>query len=183
MDFTIIPYTHRDGVPTFADSEIRALYERSFQSGMGEMLFHDGSIPSADHWLSYVKGPGVLLYVIFYKGEIAGFCWLNRLEATSAYCHFAAFPEHWGTDVPVNGGKLAMQTFLTMQDQQGNYIFHTIMGMLPSTSTIQIDYCKRVGLKTVGEVPNLIWSAKEGKPVTGTVMYITREELDDEDLH
>jgi hypothetical protein len=52
------------------------------------------------------------------------------------------------------------------------------MGMLPSTNTIAINYLLKVGLHKIGNVPNLMWSEAEQKPVEGTMMYITKEDLE-----
>lgn len=170
-NWNFLPYTFVDGVPTLRDSEIIYIYEKCFEDGIGDLLFHDGSINSAEEFLSHVKQPNVLFWIIYYQGELLGFFWLNRLETTCAYCHFAGFPKFWGTGLTVKAGKKAMAIVLRH--------FNVIMGMLPSDNNIAINYLYRVGLKKVGEVPNLLWSKAKGKPVKGTILYITGEDLNE----
>jgi len=171
-----LSYVRIDGIPTIRNTQIRDIYNRCVETGIADMLFHDGSINDSEDFLQHVTRADVIFTLIFVPGENEpmGFFWLNRLERTHAYCHFAAFPEYWGKPVTVKAGQQAMDWCL--------HTFHTIMGMVPISNKYAIDYLYRVGLKDVGDIPNLIWSAKEEKPVTGKLMYITREALN-ESIH
>jgi RimJ/RimL family protein N-acetyltransferase len=168
--WNLLPYTKVDGIPTMRDSEIKFLYDKCFDEGVGRILFHDGAIESADQFLAHVKSFQSLFWAIFYEGKPFGFFWLNRLEKTHAYCHFVSYPDYWGKGIGVEAGKRAMAICTD--------IFPTIMGMIPSSNIIAIDYLKRVGLKEVGEIENLMTDIM-GNPVTGTMLYITKEMLDE----
>jgi RimJ/RimL family protein N-acetyltransferase len=180
--FKIVPYTKIDGIPTFRDSDIRELYLRVERQKLRDILFHDGSIMSADDWSRYITGPGVLLFIVIRGDDKLGFFWLNRIERTTAFIHFCAFKEVWGTKIPVNSGRRALSLLLNMRDADGNFLWHTIMGMTPEGFRVQLRYIRRCGMKVVGTVPNLMWDHRSGKPKSGILSFITREGLLDEDL-
>jgi hypothetical protein len=169
--WNFLPYTHVDGVPTMRDSDIKFLYDKCFEEGIGEILFHDGKISNAEQFIDHMTSTLVMFWAVYYEGKPFGFYWLNRIDTTHAYCHFTCYPEFWGTELTVEAGKRAMKICTKF--------FPTIMGMLPSENTFAIDYLKRVGLNIVGEVPNLMWSQTTGKPCKGTMLYITKEMLDE----
>lgn len=178
-----MPYTVVDGIPTFKDSDLSRIYKRLVYEGIEPLLFHDGAINNEQDFISMIRNPNTLFWTITYEEKDVGFFWLNRLEKTHAYCHFTGYTEWWGRVITVVAGREAMRMLLTAKDTEGEYFWHTIMGMVPTSNVFAIDYLKRVGLETLGEVPNLIWSKEKSEPVPGTVMYITRELLEHADLH
>jgi hypothetical protein len=168
LEFTF--YQHIDGIPTMRDSDILNLYIKCVDEGLSGLLFHDGSIRNEYEFLDYVKTPGCIFCTITLTGKPFGFFWLNRIEETHAYCHFTAFPEFWGDSRTVEVGKIAMSKCLKE--------FDMIMGMLPSTNHFAINYLKKVGLHVIGTAPKLMWSEADQKPVEGTLLYITAEDLE-----
>jgi hypothetical protein len=107
--FTHIPYAeHVSGIE---DHTIRCLYERTFDEGIGDTLFNDGSIQNAEEFLKSMKSPGTCFFIVVRNVDRAavGFWWLNRLTKTHAWCHFVAFKEMWGTEHTVPIGKEAMR--------------------------------------------------------------------------
>jgi len=169
MDFKFLPYTVIDGIPSMSNSYIKGIYDRCVESGLEEILFHDGSINDADDFMNHVTNLGTMFWAIFYRKKMVGFFWLNRLEKTHAYCHFAAFPEIWGRGLAEEAGKQAMTIALKH--------FSMIIGMIPADNQVAIDYLGRVGLTDLADVPNLLWSKKLECPITGKLMCITREDL------
>jgi hypothetical protein len=168
LEFTL--YQVIDGVPTMRDSDIAWLYDKVEAEGLSGTLFHDGSIANKHEFVDYVKTPACIFFLITLTGKPFGFFWLNRIETTHAYCHFVAFPEFWGDGRTVKVGQEAMKICLKE--------FDTIMGMLPSTNHFAINYLLKVGLHKIGNVPNLMWSEADQKPVEGTMLYITAEDLE-----
>ncbi len=167
-----IPYAHHNGVPLILDSEIKALWDRTVRSGVVDLLFHDGSVINYEEFtILVVKSLKTHFWKIEYNHAVWGYFWLNRFESTHAYCHFMAFPNHWGDPRIVDIGKEAMKMVLS------GLWFHMIMGMVPSSNTHALNYLRAVGLQEGGTFPKLVWSAKEQKAVEGKILYITKENL------
>jgi hypothetical protein len=163
-------YQMIDGVPTMRDSDLMYLYDRVEAEGLSGLLFHDGSIRNGREFVDYVKTPSCIFFTIGLQDKPFGFFWLNRIETTHAYCHFVAFSDFWGDGRTVQVGIEAMKICLKE--------FDMIMGMLPSTNVFAIRYLLKVGLHKVGNIPNLMWSEADQKPVEGTLLYITAEDLE-----
>ena len=183
--YQIVPYARVDGVPTFKNSEMFSIYEQLCKEGLDEILFHDGSINNEiDFMTKIVTNPKTLFYIIMDTrvNLPAAIFWVNRIESTHCYCHFCAFTGWWGSGDTVKLGREAMRCLFRMEID-GEPMFYTIMGMIPESNTFARDYLHKVGLHDVGKVPNFLWSKKENGPVDGFAMYITREDLDNEDLH
>jgi len=172
-DIVFLPYVRIDGIPTLRDSEILALWDRAEKEGWVDQLFHDGNISNRVQFLQYIISPGTLFFVCYFKGDICGFFWLNRLEITHAYCHFAFFKKYWNRKVNIPIGKTAMR----MLFNSSKLNFELILGMLPGSNTRAIQYAKNVGFKFVGKIPNLLFSAKEGKPVEGVLVQLSKKDL------
>ncbi|NIP51778.1 MAG: hypothetical protein GWN00_22585 [Aliifodinibius sp.] len=173
-EFSFLPYRKHDGVPTLRDSDISNLYNKCCEQGIDEIVFHDGSINDAAEFTDYVKRPDVIFYVVYYDVFPFGFFWLNRIEKTNAHIHFVIFKDYWGKGLSVEAGKKVVQMCLDS--------YPTIMGRLLPENKYAINYVSQLGFNLVGLVPNLIWSKKDSKPVAGLVVYITKEELEDEGL-
>ena len=167
LEFTL--YQRIDGVPTMRDSDITELYQRTEAAGLTRLMFNDGSLQNASEFTDYVTRSAVIFFKITLAGNPFGYFWLNRIESTHAYCHFCAFPKYWGDGRTVQVGIEAMKICLKE--------FDMVMGMLPSSNEIAINYLLKVGLHKLGRVPNLIWSESDQKSVEGTMLYITKEDL------
>ena len=166
-----ILYQHVDGIPTMRDSDIARLYQRTEESGLTRLMFNDGSITNADEFVDHVTSKAAIFFVITLTDKTRGYFWLNRIEKTHAYCHFMCFPEFWGNhSLNVRIGQKAMQMCLKE--------FDMIMGMLPTSNDIAINYLMDVGLNVVGRIPNLIWSQELQKPVEGMMLSTTMEDYE-----
>lgn len=152
---------------------LEALYQKILDQGLGEVLFHDGTVTSASEFIALVRGPGVIFFIIVdvETRSTVAIWWLNRVTRTHAWCHFCAFKEIWGSEDTVPLGKEAMR--ICLKDLE----FTVILGMLPSWNQFAIEYIKAVGLKEIGEVPGLLWSDKKQVPIPGKIFAITREDL------
>jgi len=169
LQFTL--YQRIDGIPTMRDSDITELYQRTETAGLTRLMFDDGSIRNAAEFVDHVTSFNVLFFVITLAGKTRGYFWLNRIEATHAYCHFMCFPEFWGNhNLNVRIGQEAMKMCLKE--------FAMIMGMLPTSNSIAINWLMDVGLNVVGRIPKLIWSESLQKPVEGMMLSTTMEDYE-----
>ena len=172
-----MPYVKKDGIPTFCNSEIANMYHRAFDEGWGFQMFHDGSIRNVAHFVEYITGPGVMFWGVYYKAELMGFFYVNRIERTNAHLHFAFFKKWWGTTESIQAGRQALQLLLATE-YDGKTMFELILGVYPSWNKHVLAYVHRFGAHTVTEIPHLIWSEKKGKSVEGTIVSVTREDLE-----
>ena len=72
MTLRLEPYTSVDGVPTFRDSEIMALYQRMEAEKTAEMVSGDGSVKSAEQFLRLARQPS-LHFSLAFLGEAGRF--------------------------------------------------------------------------------------------------------------
>lgn len=171
----IIPYCKVDGIRTFMDKEIKAFYDRMVKDGIADIVFHDGDVRSSSDFLKKMKIGEVALYVVHSGDDPAGLIWLTNFEARSCRVHFAAFSEYWGKD-SVDIGKKAIDRVLCMTDDGGGYIFDVLLGLIPSRNIRAVKWLNKVGLQTVGEIPNALWDSSEQCSISGTLLYLTRQE-------
>lgn len=172
-----MPYCEMDGIRTFPDSEIKSFYERIERDGLKEIVFMQGDIPDATAFLQEMKSGRSLLYVVYADDLQAGLIWLNRMDGRTCRVHFTSFSEAWGLDT-VEIGRCAIQQIMYMKKSGfDEYIFDTLLGLTPTRNVRAIKWLKKVGLKTVGEIPGGIWDAKTGESIDGTLMYLTRQEV------
>lgn len=173
--FSILPYVQVDGVPTFRDSEILALYDRVFKDEIDHLVFHDGGVQSREHFLELVKTGKCHLYVpMDAKGQPMGMVWINRLEMTSCHVHFVFFRRYWGTELIVDVGKAITHDLLQS--------FPVLLGRIPWWNDHAQVYAQKCGWREIATIDHLIWSEKEQKTIIGVVVCITREDLDYENL-
>jgi len=174
---TFLPYTKRDGIPTFRNSEIKDMYLRAIREGWHDQIFHDGSITNADAFVQYITGTGVLFWGIYHENDLMGFVWANRIEKTHCYCHFGFFKKWWGRDsILTRTGKQFMDMLL-IQKYPKETMFDLVLGMYPSTNTHVTAFMKRLGARQFVEIPNLIYDNVNDKSIDGTIVVTTREDL------
>lgn len=165
----IIPYTEVDGIRTYRDSDIKALYEKVYRDGSGDTVFFDGSIRHADHFLELMKGPHNFLHIIYVDQKIVAMAWINRIEETHCYCHWLFFKEAWGDTIIYEVGQYLLAYLID------RYGFEVIMGITPNFNKLALRYLKRLGLQEAGTIPGILYHAKNDEAIPGTFMYITKE--------
>lgn len=171
-EIRIVPYTEVDGIYTYRDSDIKALYNKVYTDGAGETVFFDGSIKDADHFVNLMKSPHTFLHIIYVDKKIVAMAWINRIELTHCYCHWLFFKEAWRDSIIYDVGQYLLN-YLVHQ-----YGFEVIMGITPQFNKLALRYLTRLGLESLGTIPGILYSAKEESAIPGTFMYITKEMLE-----
>jgi hypothetical protein len=172
-EYRLLPYTAIDGIPTFADSFIRGLFERMSQEGLVERVFYDGTITTPDAFLQMMKFNQISLFVIEFKGEIAGMCWLNNFGARRAEFHFCFFSNLRGADA-VTIGKQVVTELLYMEDSAGNPIFDLLFGMTEVENKPARVWCRHMGFEYMGIIPSFVYNAGLQKSVPAHFWYVER---------
>jgi hypothetical protein len=171
-----IPYAEYDGINSFKDSEIIGIYRQFEEDGTIDLIFHDDQINNEDEWLEAMKSPRNFLTVAFVDGMPMGAGWFNRMERTTCQAHFGFYKKFWGTPHTDRAIRVICKQMLTNS-------FHTILGIMPVYNQIAIKFTEKAGFTIVGDIPNLLWSKEEEKPITGTLVRLSREDITDEYLH
>jgi len=171
----IIPYTTIDGIFTFRDSDIMALYERTEADGTCKTVFCDGSIGSKEQFLACMKGNSEL-YVIFLDDKICGFTWLNRFEGRFARMHWCLFKEVWGKE-SVEIGRYVVDVLINSKDKKGKYWLDMLVGYIPVSNAIAITFVKKVGGIFAGELP--CGAYNRGKSEAAAIVYYVRDDHED----
>lgn len=170
-EIIIMPYIELDGIRTYSDTQVKALYQKVWDEGLGEDLFHDGSIKDADHFVQLMKSPWNFLHVIYVGEKVVAVSWVNRVEETHCWCHFVFFKEFHGDSIIYAVGNKYLNYLLD------TYGFEVIMGLIPATNEHALMYVRGLGWKIMGSVPGMLWSRAEEKPVDGVIVYVNKEML------
>lgn len=177
-EITLMPYTKRDGIPTFRNSEITNIYSRVIEEGWGVAMFDDGYINDAQDFSRYITSPNVMFWGVYYEEELIGFCYVNRIEKTYAHLHFGFFKKWWGRSEVINAAGQQALEMLLIKEYEGKPMFELLIGVYPSWNVHVLAYVHKFGAHTVTTVPHLVWSESQGKSVEGTIVSITREDLE-----
>lgn len=176
MNVRMIPYAWHDGVPTFKDSEIMALYEQMQADGTAKASFHDGTVNSAAEFLQAMKGPENWLYVFLAEGAGAiGIGWINQVKFKSAAGHFCFFSSVWGRKDLSDIGNWGVQRLLRMTDRNGEYLFDMFWGLIPAENKIAVKFVEKAGGYFVGILPHGLWSERLQQTVDGILFYFIRD--------
>lgn len=167
----IMPFTNVDGIRTFRDSEIEGFYNRIIKEGWEDVVFYDGTIRSGKHFCAIMKDGRSILHVVYYRGLPAALVWLNRFEQTHCYVHWTFFKCVSNFKAHKEIGEAVIKF---MFDE---YEIQLLMGITPSFNKLALRFLKSIGLKTYGEIPNILWNEKKGKAIPGQMMFINREDV------
>lgn len=174
-DYCMVPYAAVDGIRTFRDSEIAELYERLLAEG-GAHVFRDGTVASAAEFLRMAKAPGVVLYVAYVRGKLAGVVWLNRFQARFAQCSFFVFREFWGR-AALGLGRHCLRELLHARDAEGRHHLDMLVGITPADNRAAVGFALRCGWRRRGVLPWGVYDAASGASAPAVLTTATREEL------
>ncbi|MGD9826873.1 hypothetical protein [Desulfobacter sp.] len=171
--FFMLPYMERDGIRTAADSTIKALFTRTGEDGLVPVVFYEGTIATADAFLSMAKAPGTMFFILMDGTQTIGYTWLNRFENHTARQHFCIFKSYWGNSLDV--GKWCLHEVLHMQDNAGSFVFDLVTGFVPAWNKRAINFVLKCGGQTHGVIPNAIFNGETGMSEKAVFIYYTRE--------
>jgi hypothetical protein len=171
---SIVPYVEMDGIRTFTDTEIMGFWDQMVADGTAVTTFLDGSVTNRREFLAFMKNSLTILYIVARDGEPGALVWFNSLEARVARIHFCVFQSAWGT--AVDPGRWVLDQLITMKGSNGDYLFDTFIGYTAAANRLAVRYSRKLGMKTVGVIPNLVWNQAAGKSEDGVVTYFTRGE-------
>lgn len=172
---TLMPYTTKDGMPTFRDSELIAFYHQMLTDGWLVDYIHDQSIRSSEDFLQHIKSGACMFWAAYVDGDPAAVFWVNRFEGRNVRGHFAFFKKYWGTEIPLQIGKEIIQLWVE-NEYEGSTLFDVVIGVMPKTNRHAIQYIDRLGGQYLGTVPNY-FRDRNDKLVDGVFIYFTKGSL------
>jgi len=175
-NFHIVPYVTFDGVPTFRDSDIMAFYDRMASEGSADVVFSDGSVSNAAHFLQEMRHHGCWLIVIYYKDEPLGLMWSNRYQDSFAQNHFCCFKKFWGTPQIAQAGRLGSLWMIERLKVP------VLLGLVPKSNPAAVDAVVRAGGKVIGELPDGHTSLVTGIREPLIILSYQKEGNEDEDI-
>jgi hypothetical protein len=170
MSLEIIPYSVHDGIPTFKDSAILALYDQMVKDGTAKTVFIDGVVSSGEAFLNLMKNSVVAIAVK--DGEPAGLGWLTNIELKRAQAHFCLFSKVWGNGSDIVGKRLL--SYLSNLRKNGSYAFDCLIGFVPSRNTGAINFALQCGGHISGELPYAVYCSETDSSEPVTVVYYQR---------
>jgi len=173
MGYDIVPFIYIDGVPTFTDSEIMALYDRMEVEGFANDVFGQGDANNRTEFLDLVKSKNNMFHVMLSQdgGAHLAVFWVNRFEMKTARMHFFIYKEaRCFSDQLINSAA----KYIYGLEHNGEPLFTMIVGVVKSTMVHVINYICRNGGAVAGEIPDYYWDALSGKPTAATIVYYPR---------
>lgn len=173
----VIPYTEIDGIRTFKDSDLEAIYNQMVDDETFLIVFADRpDIITAGDFIGYMKQPDNTLFILKYDGDTVGVVWLNEWRGRSANMPFCTFSNIWGTGRTVPLGRVAIRQILAQKSRNGNYLLDMVWAMVPKKNMAALAFGYNVGWKTCGELPRAYFDRETGKSESATLIYYLRED-------
>jgi len=177
-DIRLVPYCEIDGIRTYSDSEIAALYDRMEMDKTAKDVFYDGSVKNRAEFVAMAKKPGTYLYVVIEKGNPDaqfGIVWLNRVEFKRAWFHFCFFSNVWGAR-GVEIGKAVISQLTNMKNNAGDFVIDSLLGVVPKANPKAINFVKRCGGILLCDLIYGSWNGNKNANETGTLFQYLRNE-------
>lgn len=137
------------------------------QEGVFERVFYSGEVRGPHGFLELMQRPANLPVFFFDESEPLGFAWLNGVHSGVAFAHFCGLKACRGRSVEI--GRQALDYWF------GAFAFlHVLMGTIPASNRLALRFIRRLGFTVLGEVPGMLYDAKEGKRVPGVISYYAK---------
>ena len=79
-----------------SNTELAHLWRELQSSGTASAVFYGGQVHDEYEFVSLVRLHCNHFWAVYWKGQAAGFVWLNDMREKSARVHFAFFRNAWG---------------------------------------------------------------------------------------
>ena len=166
-----------DGIPTFRDSEIVALWDRMEKENTIKDVFMDGSILSGKQFLKAMKSDLNFLIVVYWKEEVSAILWVNRFQGNFAQAHFCCFSNVWGKQkIICKLGKAGSLYILN------NLKLDMLLGIIPENNKPAFVAATGAGWKPVGTLPYGSYNYKTKESESAVILSFIKEEKKDENL-
>ena len=161
------------------DAELSAFWVMMLESGRDEATFYDVPRMAPREFVRWVRGSGVHLWIILFRGEPAGMFWLSDQAGRTAKCHFAMLPmgakRTAGRMSAQQGfGLYALSCVLHARDVSGRHVLDRCYGITPLANRKAISFIRRVGAQEITVLPGVCWDHTSGENLDGLLTMFTR---------
>lgn len=164
---TIRPYVRCDGIPTFRDSELVALYNLMVRDCTEKTLFPGQSVKSGSDFVMMAKSKNVMLFVALDGNNYAGFGYLNGFENGMARAHFCIFSEYWGAQSVEVGREMVEKAIQSTG-------LDMLVGLIPSSNRRAILFSQKCGARLMPGMFPYGSVDDDGKPCSTAILYYMR---------
>lgn len=91
------------------------------------------------------------VYLCRYCGDLVGIAWLNRWEGFCSRINFCSFKA--GKKIVVQGIQESAMRILQAKDEQGSFVYDTLLGYIKSSNKLSQKVARKSGFKHVGTIP------------------------------
>lgn len=172
----IIPYIYYKDAWSLSYDTIEDIWNKMVDEGTSKMVFPSGNVKDMESFKTCLQNKKSNVITIWENKEIVFLSWINNLKPTSASIHFTSFKSIWGTRTD-EALLMAFRHWFSHKDNDGEYLFDTIMGMIPNNNQRAIEMTKRCGVHVLGTIPNYTTNFYTKKKIGATVLYIERSEV------
>lgn len=165
----IVGYVEVDGVRTFSDRTMNAIYETLVKERTLDIVFSDDRIETFPQFLEVMKNPVNIVSLILIEGEIVGVAWLNQAHKNHAFVHYALFKKVWGIHT-LQIADACLNYWFSFTGADGQLMIDVLLGQTPEWNRRAINYTKRLGWTVLGTVPLIA----NGHGLI--ISYLTREQ-------
>jgi len=166
--YTIVPY---DGKSNISDHTWHYIWNKIEEQGLKETIFCTEGIDSAYDFVTLMRHgvmPSIVVDNTTDPCEPVAMGWLADINNNKAgFGHFLFFKELWGTRDTVEVGRMAYDFWFN------GIGMNVLLGIVPSFNTHAVSYIEKLGMKVLGEIPNLIQVRGSSSPAI--IAYITKE--------
>lgn len=176
-------YCRVDGVPTYRDSDIMALYERMEADGTDALIFSGSDVENRQSFLAAMQTTSRLWVVVADpRSRPIGCAWLNRFRGAMAEGNFCFFSDVWGAAALPAIGRWVAQRLLRLTDAGGEYMFNLLYGLTRADNRAALAFIRLAGGQIVGVLPGALRGDGPGG-VDAVLSYFVRQEGEYEDIY
>lgn len=171
-------YVVHDGVPTFRNSELIALFQRAKDERLFPLVFYsvDPNVPADAILPMFRASSGRRLFVIHHHDRLAGWVWLDDFANTTARGHFCFLRWISKERRSLDLGRDVVRGLLQCRNRHGDEL-RVIRAEIPAFNRPGIAFLKGIGMQEVGRIPGaaLRFSSKAYYPMV--YLFLTKAML------
>lgn len=168
----IIHYYSNENGSAVPDGCVMTLFDQMEDEGTAEIVFEDGTIRTREDFLDAMKTSCRLHIILDDDDEPAAVVWLNGHEGKMARIHFCVFKKSWGRH-SARVGRFALAEILNLRFDN-EPLYDCFVGYVPTKNRAARLFFRKLGVKTIGELPMGHWNARKNRSEPCTVVYIDR---------
>jgi len=163
--YAVVPVMRTDEGYTISDQTLGLVWGFMFDEGHIETVFYNGAIKNVGDFIAYMRRDDVYPVVVFDVEEkkFTALAWVNNLNEGTAQCHFCTFN---GGDPIIMGHEVH-----SYWRQFPSEVLGLIIGIVPGNNKAAINFGERLGMITIGEIPNYCNTVYLESRSPGVVMY------------